>query len=82
VLVAPTAPNTAFPLNYKGAGPVEMYLSDICTVPVNIAGVPAISVPCGEDSNGLPVGMQIIGKKFDEATVLQAAHFMNKAPEK
>ncbi|ABN52768.1 MAG TPA: Asp-tRNA(Asn)/Glu-tRNA(Gln) amidotransferase subunit GatA [Hungateiclostridium thermocellum] len=79
VLVAPTAPNTAFPLNYKGAGPVEMYLSDICTVPVNIAGVPAISVPCGEDSNGLPVGMQIIGKKFDEATVLQAAHFYEQS---
>ena len=75
VLVAPTAPNTAFPLNYRGASPVEMYLSDICTVPVNIAGVPAISIPCGADAKGLPIGMQIIGKRFDEATVLQAAHF-------
>jgi len=75
VLVAPTAPNTAFPLNYKSASPVEIYLSDICTVPVNIAGVPAISVPCGEDTRGLPIGMQIIGRRFDEATVLQVAHF-------
>ena len=75
VLIAPTAPNTAFPLNYKGASPVEIYLSDICTVPVNIAGIPAISIPCGEDSKGLPIGMQIIGRKFDEPTVLQMANF-------
>ena len=82
VLVAPTAPNTAFPLNYKGASPVEIYLSDICTVPVNIAGVPAISIPCGEDAKGLPIGMQIIGKKFDEATVLQVAHFYEQSAGK
>ncbi len=75
VLIAPTAPNTAFPLNYKGASPVEMYLSDICTVSINIAGIPAISVPCGEDAKGLPIGMQIMGKKFDEAKVLQMAYF-------
>ena len=75
VLVAPTAPSTAFPLNCRRTSPVEMYLSDICTVPVNIAGVPAISVPCGMDSNGLPIGMQIIGRRFGEATILQAAHF-------
>jgi len=50
-------------------------MSDICTVPVNIAGVPAISVPCGEDSKGLPIGMQIIGRRFGEATVLQVANF-------
>ena len=82
VLVAPTAPNTAFPLNYKGTSPVEIYLSDICTVPVNIAGVPAISIPCGEDAKGLPIGMQIIGKKFDEATVLQVAHFYEQSAGK
>ncbi|AGC68895.1 glutamyl-tRNA(Gln) amidotransferase subunit A [Thermoclostridium stercorarium subsp. stercorarium DSM 8532] len=75
VLVAPTAPSTAFPLNCKRKSPVEMYLADICTVPVNIAGVPAISVPCGEDANGLPIGMQIIGRRFGEVTVLQVAHF-------
>jgi len=82
VLIAPTAPNTAFPLNYRGASPVEIYLSDICTVPVNIAGVPAISVPCGEDAAGLPIGMQIIGRKFGEATVLLAAHFYEQSAGK
>ena len=82
VLIAPTAPNTAFPLNYNGASPVEIYLSDICTVPVNIAGVPAISIPCGEDADGLPIGMQIIGRRFDEATVLQAAHFYEQSAGK
>jgi aspartyl-tRNA(Asn)/glutamyl-tRNA(Gln) amidotransferase subunit A len=75
VLIAPTAPNTAFPLNFRGASSIEMYLSDICTVPINIAGLPAISVPCGKDAKGLPIGMQIIGKKFDEATILNMAYF-------
>ena len=51
-----------------------MYLSDICTVPVNIAGVPAISIPVGFDKNGLPIGMQIIGKAFDENTILRVAY--------
>jgi len=82
ILIAPTAPNTAFPLNYKGASPVELYLSDICTVPVNIAGVPAISIPCGEDSRGLPIGMQIIGRRFGEATILQAAYFYEQSAGK
>ena len=54
--------------------PDEVYLADICTVPVNIAGLPAVSVPCGFDSKNLPVGMQIIGKKFSEATILNIAH--------
>ena len=75
VLIAPTAPNTAFPLNYKGRGPVEMYLSDICTVPVNIAGIPSMSIPCGKDAKGLPIGMQIMGKKFGEAEILNMAYF-------
>ena len=75
ILVSPTAPNTAFPLNFKGSSPVDMYLSDICTVPVNITGVPAVSVPCGTDKNGLPIGMQIIGGKFAESTILNAAYF-------
>lgn len=75
VLIAPTAPNTAFPLNYKGASSVDMYLSDICTVPINIAGIPSISVPCGKDAKGLPIGMQIMGKKFDEETILNMAYF-------
>ncbi len=78
VLIAPTAPSTAFPLNFKGASPVEMYLSDIATVPINITGVPAISVPIKNDSKGLPIGMQIIGKKFSEKTIMNTAYFYEK----
>ncbi|MGN1421051.1 MAG: Asp-tRNA(Asn)/Glu-tRNA(Gln) amidotransferase subunit GatA [Eubacterium sp.] len=78
IIIAPTAPNTAFPLNFKGASPVDMYLSDIATVPINITGVPAISVPVKNDSNGLPIGMQIIGKKFSEKTIMNAAYFYEK----
>lgn len=81
VLIAPTAPNTAFPLNFKGASPVDMYLSDIATVPINITGVPAISVPIKNDSNGLPIGMQIIGKKFSEKTIMNTAYFYEKNAE-
>ena len=51
-----------------------MYLADICTVSINIAGLPAISIPCGVDGNGLPIGMQIIGNKFEEETILKAAY--------
>lgn len=78
VLIAPTAPNTAFELNFKGASPVEMYLSDIATVPINITGVPAISVPIKNDSKNLPIGMQIIGKKFSEKTILNTAYYYEK----
>lgn len=73
VLLAPTVPMTAFPLGFTGQDPVETYLTDICTVPVNIAGLPAVSVPCGKDDKGLPIGMQLIGNRFDEATILRAA---------
>ncbi|MDE5766135.1 MAG: Asp-tRNA(Asn)/Glu-tRNA(Gln) amidotransferase subunit GatA [Clostridia bacterium] len=75
VLFAPTAPNTAFPLGYSGGNAVQTYLSDVCTVPVNIAGLPAISIPCGTDKGGMPIGVQIIGKKFDDARVLNVAYF-------
>ena len=78
VLIAPTAPNTAFELGFKGASPVDMYLSDIATVPINITGVPAISVPVKNDKNGLPIGMQIIGKKFSEKKILDVAYFYEK----
>lgn len=81
VLIAPTAPNTAFPLNFSGASPVDMYLSDIATVPINITGVPAISVPIKNDSQGLPIGMQIIGKKFSEKAILDTAYFYEKNAE-
>ena len=74
VIVTPTSPTTAFKIGEKVANPLEMYMSDICTVPVNIAGLPAISIPCGFDSNGLPIGLQIIGKAFDEETILRVAY--------
>ncbi len=79
VLIAPVAPTTAFPLNYTADNMIETYMSDICTVPVNIAGLPAVSLPCGKDGKGLPIGMQIIGKKFDELTVLRVAEAFERA---
>ena len=77
VIVGPTAPTTAFKIGEKVDNPLEMYLADICTVPVNIAGLPAISVPVGVDSNKMPIGMQIIGKAFDEETILKVAYNVN-----
>lgn len=73
-IVTPTSPTTAFKIGEKSTNPMEMYLADICTVSINIAGLPAISIPCGVDDQGLPIGMQIIGKKFDEETIIKAAY--------
>ncbi len=75
-LLTPTAPTTAFKIGEKLDDPLTMYLSDIYTVSVNLAGLPAISVPCGKDCNNLPIGVQVIGKHFDESTVLRVAHFI------
>ena len=74
VLLTPVAPTTAFGIGEKSNNPLEMYLADICTVSINIAGVPAISIPCGVDSEGMPIGMQLIGNRFDEETILNAAY--------
>lgn len=74
LLLAPTTPETAFPQGGKTADPLKMYLGDICTVPANLAGVPAVSLPCGFDGNGMPIGLQLIGKALDDGTVLAAAH--------
>jgi aspartyl-tRNA(Asn)/glutamyl-tRNA(Gln) amidotransferase subunit A len=74
VVIGPTTPNTAWKIGEKIDDPLTMYVEDILTCPVNLAGVPAISVPCGLDSKGLPVGMQIIGPAFQEATILRVAH--------
>mgnify|MGYP002562452349 CR=1 FL=1 len=74
VLLTPVAPTTAFGIGEKSNNPLEMYLADICTVSINIAGVPAISIPCGVDSEGMPIGMQLIGKRFDEETILNASY--------
>ena len=70
VILTPTSPVTAFGIGEKSNNPLEMYLADICTVSVNVAGLPAISIPCGVDSQGLPIGMQLRGNKFQEETSL------------
>ena len=74
VLLTPTSPTVAFDIGSKSNNPLEMYLADICTVSVNIAGLPGISIPCGLDKEGMPIGMQLIGKRFDESTILNAAY--------
>jgi aspartyl-tRNA(Asn)/glutamyl-tRNA(Gln) amidotransferase subunit A len=74
VLIAPTAPTPAFDIGEKIGDPLQMYLSDVFTVPVNLAGIPGISLPCGFNSTGLPIGLQIIGRPFDEETVLRVAY--------
>jgi len=79
-LVTPTSPVVAFPQGEKINDPVQMYLIDVCTLPINIAGLPAISVPCGF-SRGLPVGMQLIGPHLSESTLLRVAHAYEQATE-
>lgn len=74
VLLAPTVPMTAFPLNFSQQDSVQTYLTDICTVPINICGLPAMSIPCGFDEAGLPIGMQLIADRFDEANLLNIAY--------
>jgi len=74
VILGPTSPTTAFKLGAKTDDPVEMYLSDIYTISVNLAGLPGMSVPAGFDAQGLPIGMQLIGRYFDEARLLNVAH--------
>ena len=82
VILAPTAPGTAFENGYllsDETDQIAQYLADICTVPVNTAGLPAVSIPCGVDEKGLPIGMQLIGKKFDEKTILNLAYQYEQA---
>lgn len=79
VILAPTVPMTAFELGHAITDPIETYLTDICTVPVNIAGLPGVSVPCGFNKNGMPIGMQLIGKSFGEAEILNAAYKYQQA---
>ena len=79
VILTPTSPTVAFDIGSKSNNPLEMYLADICTVSVNIAGLPAISVPCGFDKEGMPVGMQLIGNRFKEETILNAAYKFEQA---
>ena len=74
VLLTPTSPTVAFDIGSKSNNPLEMYLADICTVSVNIGGLPGISIPCGVDKSNMPIGMQLIGNKFQEGTILNAAY--------
>ena len=77
-IITPTSPQPAFKIGEKIADPISMYLSDIFTVPVNLAGLPAISIPCGFTKSDLPIGLQIIGKPFDEETILRIAYNFEK----
>jgi aspartyl-tRNA(Asn)/glutamyl-tRNA(Gln) amidotransferase subunit A len=79
LIATPTAPTPAFRLGEKTDDPLEMYLSDIYTITLNLAGVPGINVPCGLSSKGLPIGIQLIGKHFDEALIIRAAHHLERA---
>ena len=74
VLLTPTSPTVAFEIGTRSNNPLEMYLADICTVSLNIAGLPGISIPCGVNSEGMPIGMQLIGNKFEEEKILNAAY--------
>ncbi|MGH8428944.1 MAG: amidase family protein, partial [Solimonas sp.] len=79
VLLTPTAPTAAFAAGEKMDNPVTMYLNDMFTIPASMAGLPGISVPAGLDKDGLPLGLQIIGRAFDEETMLRAAAALEKA---
>jgi aspartyl-tRNA(Asn)/glutamyl-tRNA(Gln) amidotransferase subunit A len=79
VIVTPTTPTPAFKLGEKADDPLAMYLADIYTVTADLAGIPGISIPCGKSKEGLPIGMQILGKHFDEATVIRVAHVAEHA---
>ena len=79
LILTPTTPGTAFPLGDKISDPISMYLNDVFTVPASLAGLPAISVPCGLHSNGLPLGLQLIGRKWDEETVFKCANILESS---
>ena len=80
-LLTPTAPSAAFAIGDNSDDPVAMYLNDVFTVPANLAGLPAISVPSGLSADGLPLGLQVIGRAFDEATVLRVADALERAAQ-
>ena len=82
VILGPVAPTTAYKLGEKTASPLEMYLGDIYTVPVNIAGIPALSLPCGTDGRGLPVGVQLMGRAFSEPLLYRVGEALEKAAVK
>lgn len=81
VIAAPTTPKTAFPIGQNTSDPLSMYLEDVFTLPASLAGVCGVSVPCGFDSEGLPIGLQLIGRPFAEDTILRAAHAYEQTTE-
>lgn len=78
LILTPTSPTVAFGIGEKSNNPLEMYLADICTVPVNIAGLPGMSIPVSLDKQGMPIGIQLIGKHFDEETIFRAAYTLEQ----
>jgi aspartyl-tRNA(Asn)/glutamyl-tRNA(Gln) amidotransferase subunit A len=81
IIVAPTAPTAPFKIGEKLSDPLQMYLNDIFTIPVNLAGLPGMSLPCGFSREGLPVGLQLIGRPFDEETIFQVGHAFESATD-
>ncbi|MDP6793607.1 MAG: amidase, partial [Anaerolineales bacterium] len=81
VIAGPTTPTTAFRLGEKTDDPLQMYLSDVLTLSCNLAGIPGVSVPCGMDGNGLPIGLQLVGPAFEEQLLLQIAHIFQQATD-
>ena len=80
VIATPTCPTPAFKLGEKVDDPLAMYLADIYTVTADLAGIPGISMPCGETKEKLPIGLQLLGRHFDESTILRVAHAFEQAP--
>jgi aspartyl-tRNA(Asn)/glutamyl-tRNA(Gln) amidotransferase subunit A len=78
LIITPTTPTTAFKLGEKINDPLQMYLSDIFTIPCNLAGLPGISIPCGYDDKGLPIGLQVLSSHFNEKLLLQLAYFFEQ----
>ncbi|HEY9869503.1 MAG TPA: amidase family protein, partial [Candidatus Obscuribacterales bacterium] len=81
LLISPTSPSVAFDLGAKTADPLQMYLSDIATIPANLAGIPGISIPCGFSSGGLPIGLQILAPALEDARLLRAAYAFEQATD-
>jgi aspartyl-tRNA(Asn)/glutamyl-tRNA(Gln) amidotransferase subunit A len=78
VILGPTSPTPAFRLGERIENPLEMYLSDVFTIPANLAGIPGVSIPCGFTGDNLPIGVQLMGKHFDETTLLKVARAFEK----
>ncbi|HEY2629435.1 MAG TPA: amidase family protein, partial [Usitatibacter sp.] len=81
LIVGPAAPSVAYDLGSKTTDPVQMYLDDLYTIPINLAGLPGLSIPCGFGNKGRPVGLQIVGNYFDEARMLRAAHAFQQSTD-